>query len=225
VEDRIREKLAGILQKKYLGNEYNILFDPGTFPICPNIHYPGYAKYILEIGSGWGEFTNALAADHPDWFIIALEKKKKRVKYSIAEQTERGISNIRWVIINVDWFFEEVFTPESFDTIIINFPDPWPKKRHHKHRFMGKSFIHILHGLLKNNGELEFATDHREYMEDVLDIIEGMPQEWENIHGKKVVKSHIENRPESYFEREQKNKGMDVYFLQVKKLPGRKIRK
>ncbi len=224
MEDRIREKLAGILQKKHLGNDYNIPFDPGALPIAPDTHYPGYAKYILEIGSGWGEFTNDLATEHPDWFLVALEKKKKRVRYSIAEQTERGISNIRWVIINVDWFFKELFTPESFDTIIINFPDPWPKKRHHKHRFMGESFIQILYGLLKNNGELEFATDHREYMDNVLDIFDGMPQEWENIHGKKVVKSRIENRPVSYFENEQKNKGLDVYFLQVKKLPGRKIR-
>lgn len=216
-EFSLQKKLATILKSKNISDPFSIDFDLDLFPLNIRKKFAQYSGYILEIGSGWGEFTLQTAQKHPDFFIIALEMKKKRILHSIQRQKELGISNIRWMILNVNWFFSEIFQIGSFDKIIINFPDPWPKKKHHKHRFMGKDFIQILYQLLSDRGELEFATDHWHYMESVLKMFKEEDKFWENKNGNMVVKTKIENRPKSFFEYTMEEEGKTSYFLEMRK--------
>ncbi|MDH5718393.1 MAG: methyltransferase domain-containing protein [Spirochaetia bacterium] len=221
-KESIRNKLENILIKKnigktHLGENYTIDFLPVNFPLDIRSQYSEYKSYILELGSGWGEFTREIAKQNPNSLIIALEKKKKRVVRCVKWQKKENIENIRWMIVDITWFFKEIFNKNSFDKIIINFPDPWPKKRHHKKRFMTDDFIEILFTISKKDTLLEFATDFWPYMQDALYSLE-LSGKWKNIHGKGILLNDIPDRPKSYFEKLKLEEGENTYFLQMKRV-------
>lgn len=213
----VKEKLGSILENKNIHDTYSIDFNRDTFPLNPIELFPSYSSYFLEIGSGWGEFTIESAKRNPETMILAVEMKKKRILHSIKMQKEAELSNIRWMILNVDWFFEELFCEKIFQKIIINFPDPWPKKRHQKHRFMSETFIDDLFKIIVPGGMLEFATDHWSYMESVLKTFDIKRDEWENVNGRMVVKTKIANRPVSFFQKTMQDMKKTPYFLEIKR--------
>ena len=234
----LQQKLVSILTSKNtsLRNSFpdNILdFHSDIFPLRIREMFPGYSHYLLELGSGWGDFCLEYARQNPETLCIALDKKKYRIKKSAKEQFAAGIKNIRWLVCHFDWKFENLFLPDSFDKIIINFPDPWPKKRHQKNRFIRPDFVKELaliarsgsglngsqnfgQGFYKKSGELEFATDNWKYMEDALqDFLDSHC--WENIHGENVVLPFLANRPASFFEILKRQEKENIYFIQLGK--------
>ncbi|RME88775.1 MAG: tRNA (guanosine(46)-N7)-methyltransferase TrmB [Candidatus Hydrogenedentota bacterium] len=219
-------KLAGILQRKSFSEKefpsyLHIPFHLDTFPLDAKkiARQYGFQKTVLEIGSGWGEFTLDLAKQNPDWLIVATEKKKHRVKRTLQNALKQNIKNIRMMVLDVTWFLQEVFAPSSFDYVILNFPDPWPKKRHHKHRIMSENFLLELAPLCTKAALLEFATDYWPYMERVLEILQksAIQKTWRNVHGMGVILPELANRPKSYFELLKKEEGEQPYFLQLLK--------
>ena len=215
------DKLTGLLEKQSkitntLVQDKIIPFKTSHFPLTLNENYSKYTKFSLEIGSGWGEFTLANALKSPDIFTIALEKKKTRVLRSAKNQSKKDIENIRWMIIDIDWYFEGVFLAKQFDTIIINFPDPWPKVRHHKHRFIKPDMVKELARITKPGGILEYATDYWPYMESGLTLLESS-EYWENIFFPLSVRPLIPGRPVSFFQRIKKEEGENVYFASLKR--------
>jgi len=106
--------------------------------------------------------------------------------------------------------------PDSFDKVIINFPDPWPKTRHHKHRFMSPPFIKELSRICKSSAILEFATDHWPYMEYGARCIEEDP-DWKNMNGEMVILREIEGRPKSFFQELKQEEGENLYFIEFQK--------
>jgi len=111
--------------------------------------FPQAKRRVLEIGSGMGEATAAMAQADPDTAIIAIEVHKP------------GVGSLLWRIE----FLEEGFTNESFDEIRIYFPDPWQKLRHHKRRLLQGEFIPLLSKKLIPRGLLHIATDWAPYAE------------------------------------------------------------
>lgn len=209
----LKSKLAQILSEKNKGLDFGLGFDFQELPINLDNLQTNFNEITLEIGSGWGEFTLENAALHPGSLFIAIEKKKHRVIESIKNQKSLGISNIRWLVLDVQWFFNEVFEKDTFDKVIINYPDPWPKKRHHKHRFMHEERVKDLEKLIKVNGTLEFATDYYEYARESMMLLE-TAQEWKNINGPLTLLSRIPQRPVSYFQQLKLKEGFPSYFLQ-----------
>ncbi len=213
----LREKLAQILQRKNaLTPRYGMEFNPHEMPYDLSRMYPQYPKRHLEIGSGWGEFTLQRAAQAPTELFIALEKKRKRVLRCVKRQQQQGLENIRWMVLDVSWFFQGVFTPGTFHSITINFPDPWPKLRHQKHRFMSQELLNTLTEISHCGALLEFATDFYPYLEEVLLLLEHN-RFWRNVHGPGVILPEIAGRPRSYFEELKRSEGAPVYFLQFVK--------
>lgn len=213
---QLGQKLAKILERKNISSEFSLDFDAANLPIDIANSFSSYHNFILEIGSGWGEFTLANAKNNPDSLIIALEKKKKRISRCIKNQKKAEIKNIRWMVVDVDWFFDELFLPSTFNKVIINFPDPWPKKKHHKHRFLGREFMQTLSTITRPNAELEFATDFWPYMQEgLINIV--ADKKWKNVNGPGVVVKEIAGRPQSYFEQLKRSEGEHVYFSQFKK--------
>lgn len=219
----LKEKLFSILKRKNsppsdAAFKRQIPFDPQVFPIDPASRYPGYEGYWLEIGSGWGEFTRESALQNPHAFTVALEKKKKRVRRSIKKQEAMGIENIGWMVIDIHWVFENIFSPSSFDRVTMNFPDPWPKKKHTKNRFFSDSFLLELTSIMKPGALLQFATDYWPYLEAAASTLESQPS-WKNCHGAGVILEKIAGRPESYFERLKKDEGENTYFVEFQRAP------
>ncbi|MBS0616552.1 MAG: tRNA (guanine-N7)-methyltransferase [Spirochaetes bacterium] len=210
----LRAKLANILARKSSrAGEFTLSFEPAVFPLNLRAQFTGYVRIALEIGCGWGEYTRAWAAMHPQTLVVALEKKLARVLSSSRTQKQERIENIRYMVLDVAWFFEGVFAPGQFDEITINFPDPWPKARHHKHRFVSPDFAASLAHIAALQGKLTFATDNYAYAREALTVFEASPM-WQNDNGSFIVRSEISGRPQSYFETLHRAEGALIYFLQ-----------
>ncbi len=169
----------------------------------------------LELGSGWGEVAITLASENPRTGYLLMEKKIDRIKATELKRKELGLENIRYMTTNFQWFFAELLEKEIFDTIIINFPDPWPKRRHHKNRAVQEPFLQDIYQLLKPNGTLLFATDYGPYARKTILLFRKLKHlftyeleyEFERL-----------NFPVSFFETEKRNEGKRIYYLKRKKI-------
>ncbi len=210
----VQDKLLKILASKAKrAGEYCLAFDPATFPISLRTLFPEYSGFALEIGCGWGEYTRAYAQAHPDMLIVAIEKKLARVIASSRLQRAEGIKNIRYLVLDLAWFFDGIFAEAQFDVITINFPDPWPKARHHKHRFVSPDFAEALSLIARPGASLTFATDNYPYAREAMQTFETC-SDWQNAVAPWLAVGEIPGRPRSYFETLHRKEGAPIYFLQ-----------
>ena len=171
----------------------------------------------LEIGFGEGEFIAEIAKDKPDWNFLGIEIKYFRYKKALKLVRNQNLGNIKLIHFDADLAVEQVFSPNTFDKVYINFPDPWPKDRHKKHRIINNNFLDNLCKLMKKNGVLEFTSDHLDYVTHTIEHFDSH-NKFSNIYEKKGYSLSIENRPHTKFEKEFLNKKKKIYYLSFKKL-------
>ena len=133
------------------------------------------APRILEIGFGMGETTAQIAAAHPGNDYLALEVHTPGVGSLLKLIDERGLTNVRIVQHDAVEVLERMIAPESFDGAHVFFPDPWPKKRHHKRRLVQAEFVTLLTTRLKRGGYIHVATDWEEYAQQILEVLSAEP--------------------------------------------------
>ncbi|MFW0783080.1 tRNA (guanosine(46)-N7)-methyltransferase TrmB [Gordonia sp. CPCC 206044] len=123
------------------------------------------APVVLEIGSGTGVSTAAMAQAEPDVDVIAVEVYKPGLAQLLGLVDRNGLTNVRMVRGDAVVVLTELLAPESLTGIRVFFPDPWPKSRHHKRRLLQSGTIEMMADRLKPGGVLHIATDHAEYAE------------------------------------------------------------
>ena len=133
------------------------------------------APKILEIGFGMGETTAAIAAAHPENDYLGIEVHTPGVGSLLKLIAEKGIPNLRLIQHDAAEVLRDMLGPESLDGAHIFFPDPWPKKRHHKRRLVQADFVALLARRLKPGGYLHLATDWQEYAEQMLAVLSAEP--------------------------------------------------
>jgi tRNA (guanine-N7-)-methyltransferase len=170
------------------------------------------APRVLEIGFGVGEVIGSLAEQHPDVDYLGIEVHKAGVGRLLLRAAESGLKNLR--IVNADAV--DVLTeslPEScLDEILIFFPDPWHKKRHHKRRLIDASFAALAATRLREGGVLRLATDWQDYALQMLSVLnaEGALQSL-SATGDFVPRPDF--RPATRFERRGERLGHGVWDL------------
>ncbi len=134
------------------------------------------ARAVLEIGFGMGETTAAIAKANPDWNLLGAEVYRAGVGSLLARIEQQGLFNIRIIEHDVVEVLCNMIKPESLDAVHIYFPDPWPKKRHHKRRLIQPAFLDLLAPRLKTGGVLHMATDWPNYADQMLGVCSAHPQ-------------------------------------------------
>lgn len=134
------------------------------------------APKILEIGFGMGETTAAIAAAHPEIDYLGIEVHTPGVGSLLKLIGERGLSNLRLIQHDAVEVLNGMIAPASLDGAHIFFPDPWPKKRHHKRRLVQPDFVALLASRIKPGGYVHLATDWEEYAEQMLSVLSAEPQ-------------------------------------------------
>ncbi|MCP3984915.1 MAG: tRNA (guanosine(46)-N7)-methyltransferase TrmB [bacterium] len=130
---------------------------------------------VVELGFGRGEFLRHLAGEASDRAHVGVEISFKRV-LKMARRIARGEEgNVRLICGSAERAIREALQPESVSAFWINFPDPWPKKRHHKNRLLQPPFVSQLARRLVSGGRLEIATDHTDYAEAIDLVLAGEP--------------------------------------------------
>lgn len=133
------------------------------------------AKTIVEIGSGTGTSTAAMAPKEADTNIIAVELYKPGLAKLLGQIEREGIDNIRMIRGDGIEVMVRMFAPESLDGIRVFFPDPWPKARHHKRRIIQSGTLNLFASRLKKGGVLHVATDHAGYAEWIDELVDVEP--------------------------------------------------
>ena len=174
---------------------------------------------VLELGSGWGEFAIAWASQHRDQDMVAMEIKPDRIVATLKRLDALKLENLRILPVNFSWFLSELFPAHCFDTVFVNFPDPWPKKRHWKHRLVQPDFPPAIHSLMRGSGLLHIATDHGPYSRRILQRFRIYPDLWKSRMRAPGYSLHRPPEvPETRFERIQSRLGYIPRFMQWERL-------
>lgn len=133
------------------------------------------APRTLEIGFGDGENLLALAAAHPERDFIGVEVHRAGVGHLLRRGDEAGIANLRVICHDAVEVLERHIAPASLDDVLVLFPDPWHKKRHHKRRLVQPAFVALVASRLRRGGRLQLATDWEPYAQQMLEVLSAEP--------------------------------------------------
>lgn len=131
------------------------------------------APTILEIGFGMGETTQKIAQLRADENFLGVEVFNAGVGALLKRIEESGVSNIRIIQHDAVEVVQNMIAPDSLAGVHIYFPDPWPKKRHHKRRLVRPDFIALLASRIKPGGYIHCATDWEDYAIQMLEVLSG----------------------------------------------------
>ncbi len=126
------------------------------------------APVVLEIGFGMGETTAAIAAALPGTNFLGIEVHRPGVGALLARVAALSLANVRVIRHDAVEVVTHMITPGALAGVHVFFPDPWPKKRHHKRRLLQPAFVHLLATRLAPGGYLHAATDWEDYAQEML---------------------------------------------------------
>ena len=170
------------------------------------------APRIVEIGFGNGENLLTLAERHPDRDFLGIEVHGAGVGRVLAGIRDRGLSNIRVVRHDAVEVFERGLPAASVDEVLVFFPDPWPKARHHRRRLIQPDVARILLHALTPDGVLRLATDWEPYAEHMIAVLDAEPG-LVNLAGDAQFVPRPDDRPVTKFERRGERLGHAIFDL------------
>ena len=174
------------------------------------------APRCLEIGFGAGEVIGALAQAHPETDHLGIEVHQAGVGRLLLHAKEEELSNLRIICHDAVEVLARSISDESFDSILIFFPDPWHKKRHHKRRLIDTPFVDTLAAKLRAGGVLRLATDWQAYAEQMLRVGNAC-ERLESLSADATYVERPDFRPATRFERRGTGLGHGVWDLAYRK--------
>ena len=175
------------------------------------------APHILEIGCGMGETTATIAAAHPGNDYLGIEVHTPGVGSLLKEIATRELGNLRVIQHDAVEVVRDMIAPDSLAGIHVFFPDPWPKKRHHKRRLIQPPFVALLASRLAPGGYIHCATDWQEYAEQMLAVLGGEPLLANTADG---FAPRPDYRPQTKFETRGLRLGHGVWDVVFRRRPG-----
>jgi tRNA (guanine-N7-)-methyltransferase len=171
---------------------------------------------IVEIGSGNGHFLVEVAIKNPHKNFIGTEILGGRARKFYSKVQKRELKNIAIFKGDARQFVWEFLHEETVEEFIILFPDPWPKRKHHKHRLLTQPFINMLKQRLIEGGTITISTDNEDYRDW---IIEGFKKTggFKNLF-QEGFSQWPEHYPESLFKERFRKMQRPVYFSQYRKI-------
>ena len=129
------------------------------------------ARLVLEIGCGNGHFLTAYALAHPDQLCVGIDLKLERIDKGLRKCERAGASNLLFLRGDVRNFLQELPATARLLDIYLLFPDPWPKKRHHKNRLLQAGFLDELGARAGQGSRLFFRTDFKPYYDEAREVV------------------------------------------------------
>ena len=136
--------------------------------------------FVWEIGCGHGHFLAAYAKAHPEQLCIGIDINLDRVRRATKKRDRAGLDRLHFVRAEAHLFLEVLPPDAVFSAIYLLFPDPWPKKRHHKYRLLQAEFLHAVAQRAGQGTPLFFRTDHAPYFAEVEMLLRENP-DWRSI--------------------------------------------
>lgn len=161
--------------KKYKPYDWTLLEDLVVYDtnakVSSKIFDNQNSELCVEIGCGNGHFLTDLALNNPDKNFIGIEIKIGRIVRCIEKKVKNNLKNIKYINNEAKFSLDFMFDDGSIDLIYMTFPDPWPKRKHHKNRLFSEIFLDSTFNKMKQGGLFVFITDHEEYFKYSRDIL------------------------------------------------------
>ena len=185
--------------------DINKLFSEAFFPLK------------LEIGSGSGEHIIKQAKTFPEQGFVACEPYLSGAAKLSSSIIRYNLKNIRLFTDDVRLIFD-LFPEGVFDTIYILFPDPWPKKRHHKRRLINSDTLDEMSRLLRIDGSLWFATDHKDYLHWTIERVSNHKNFFYNLRPNRYIYLRPDGWEESRYQAKADSNGFNSAFIEFKRV-------
>lgn len=182
----------------------------------PASFFARHKPVVMEIGFGMGKATWQIAMSRPEYDYLCLEVHSPGVGKLLLELKAHDIENVRIIQHDAVEVLADMMPPESLAGFHIFYPDPWPKKRHHKRRLMRKAIVDLMIDRLRPGGYLYFVTDIEEYGLAVLELLSACPALRNEYAG---FAPRIEWRPETKFEAKATKAARGAFELYFTKRP------
>jgi tRNA (guanine-N7-)-methyltransferase len=212
-----------VLRQGRISNAQQIAYDTllpvygvpfATTPLSLTQLFEREAPKILEIGYGMGETTAAIAGARPENDYLGIEVHTPGVGSLLKLIRETQLRNLRVIQHDAVEVLEKMIVPQALDGCHVFFPDPWPKKRHHKRRLLQPGFVALLASRLKPGGYLHVATDWEEYAHWILEVLGSSPALINTATG---FAPRPESRPQTKFESRGLRLGHQVWDMVFKR--------
>ena len=167
---------------------------------------------ILEIGFGNGDATWRMAQAHPEHNFLGVEVHQPGIGRLLLALEREGIENVRVACADAVELLRGRITVCALDGVRIFFPDPWPKKRHHKRRIIHREFVGLVASRMNSGAILHLATDWAPYAEHMLDVLQGS-RDFENLSQAGSGCPRPEWRPRTKYEKRGERLGHPVIDL------------
>jgi tRNA (guanine-N7-)-methyltransferase len=194
--------------------KYGVEFSPATLDL-PAL-FGRAAPRMLEIGFGAGEALLEFASAHPEIDCIGVEVHRPGVGRLLLGAEAATLSNLRVICHDAVEVLQHQLSPASIALVHIFFPDPWPKKRHHKRRLIQPAFVELLAQVIAPDGTLRLATDWEPYAQHMREVIDASPA-FANIAADAGFVARSAERTLTRFERRGQRLGHGVWDLEYRR--------
>jgi tRNA (guanine-N7-)-methyltransferase len=148
--------------------------------VAPAALFPKAQPLEVELGCGDASFLVELARRHPEKNFIGVERLLGRLRKLERKGRRAGLMNLRGVRIESSYFLEYLLPPHAASVLHIYFPDPWPKKKHHKHRLINERFPELARAALVPGGVVFLRTDDQDYFRQMTEVF-GASREFQPV--------------------------------------------
>jgi len=170
----------------------------------------------IEVGVGNSPFLIEVAGREPRYNYLGLEYSHKRVVKFLKKVELAGFKNIRMLHLNSDLLFSDYIAPASIEHLFVNFPDPWPKRRHAKKRFIARERLETAAKLLAPGGGFSLRTDARDYALEASDNLEANEDLENRFPGAECAPKPLYPF-ETPYEIKFKAQGLRIYYFEYRK--------
>jgi tRNA (guanine-N7-)-methyltransferase len=190
---------------------YGVEYSPQPLPL--DALFARKAPCTLEIGFGNGEHLASLAAAHPERDYLGVEVHRPGVGHLLMLAATNNLNNIRASAHDAVEVLREQIAPGALDEVLVLFPDPWHKKRHHKRRLIQPPFVELIASRLASGGVWRLATDWEPYAQQMLEVVSGADALFENLSPTGDWMPRPEERAPTRFEKRGARLGHGVWDL------------
>jgi len=171
----------------------------------------------IEVGTGKGTFLLNQAGAQPGDNFLGIEWARKYYRYAVDRIGRWGLTNVRIIRTDAASFLADFVPDNSVECFHIYFPDPWPKKRHHKRRFISPTNLEHLVRCLRRGGQLRIATDHTEYFEQIKKVLTARNEKLQEIDFLPTAGAQASEWVGTNFERKYLKDQRPIHTLALKK--------
>jgi tRNA (guanine-N7-)-methyltransferase len=191
---------------------FGVDWTPGA-PLDPAALFGNDRPVVLEVGFGNGESLAEMAERDPERNWLGIEVHRPGVGHLLLEIERRGLTNLRVMRHDAVEVLRAGIEPGALEAVQLFFPDPWPKKRHHKRRILSRELVDLLARVIRSGGIFHAATDWAPYAEQMLDVLDGASDLFENTAGTGAYAPRPAVRPLTKFEQRGERLGHPVADL------------